>query len=174
MIETHEAGRSDDETARFLESLQAAEDELTAPGLCALPSDELSSVIYTVTALAADPGGNCNDGPYLHVLDQSLGRWSRRKIRKTLAEISVREIQALDCDAWRTEVRLLAAGHALDDTEGDLRSALLALAGLDAPDGAATPTATADISALVAGSSLARRLLEQVVMFWCDEISRTS
>jgi hypothetical protein len=163
-----EVGEDPDADARtpFAIRLEAAESDLMAPGLARLSVEELGSVVLTVTALAADPGGNCNDGPYVHELDENLGRWSRRKIRKALGAHSVREIQAIDYEAWRDEIRLDAACAALDSGEGDLRDALIQLSGRTMEDAVFIPD-SADISSLVAGSSLARRLLARVVDGWC-------
>jgi len=154
----------------FSDRQVAAETELTAPGLSDLSLEELSSVILTVTTLATDPGGNCNDGPYMHELDQALGRWSRRKIRKTLGAYSVRDIQGIDYQAWRDELRLNAACMALDCGEGDLRDALITLAGRNA-EAAALISDSADISSLVAGSTAARRLLARVVDAWSARLN---
>jgi len=148
--------------------MQAAIDEITAPGVCALPTEALSSVVYTVTALAADPGGNCADSPYLHGLDRALGRWTRRKIRKTLGEYSVREVQSLDYDAWRSAVRVLAARMAIDRADGDLRQALMTMAGREDT----SPASNADLSALVACSAEARALVAKLVSTWCEKIRR--
>jgi tetratricopeptide (TPR) repeat protein len=160
-----EVGDGDIET-HFRVRLVDADADLTAPGLADLSIEELSSVIYTVTALSVDPGGNCNDGPYRYELDAALGRWSRRKIRKALGAHSVRDIQAIDYEAWRDAVRLNAACIALDCGEGDLREALITLSGRDA-EGAAEISDSADICALVAGSRMARRLLARVIDTWC-------
>ena len=159
------AGESD---GSFDATLQAAIDEITAPGVCALPTEGLSSVVYTVTALAADPGGNCADSPYLHGLDRALGRWTRRRIRKSLGDHSVREVQSLDYDAWRSAVRVLAARIAIDRSDGDLRAALIQLAtGADAQ-----PASNADLSAWVEGSADARELVGKMVTTWCEKIRR--
>ncbi len=152
----------------FDAALREALDEITAPAVCALPTEGLSSVVYTVTALAADPGGNCADSPYLHGLDRGLGRWTRRRIRKTLGEYSVREVQSLDYDAWRSAVRVLAARIAIDRSDGDLRAALIQLAtGHDTQ-----PASNADLSDWVEGSSDARALVARMVATWCEKIRR--
>jgi len=152
----------------FDETLRAAMDEITAPGMCGLSTESLSSVVYTVTALAADPGGNCADSPYLHGLDRGMGRWSRRRIRKTLGEHSVREVQSLDYDAWRSAVRVLAARMAIDRADGDLRAALIQLAtGEDA-----APASNADLSAWIEGSEDAQALVGKMVSTWCEKIRR--
>jgi tetratricopeptide (TPR) repeat protein len=152
----------------FEETLRGAIDEITAPGVCGLPTEGLSSVVYTVTALAADPGGNCADSPYLHGLDRTLGRWTRRRIRKTLGDHSVREVQSLDYDAWRSAVRVLGARIAIDRSDGDLRAALIHLAtGEDA-----APASNADLSAWIEASSDAQELVGRMVATWCEKIRR--
>ena len=174
-VERRSADNGASEAVRaFWELLGEAQSELCAPGLCDLSSEELSSTVYTVTALAADPGGNCNDGPYLYALDQALGRWARRKIRKSLGNHSVRQIQGIDYDAWRDELRVLAAAIAVDRCEGDLRTALVTLA---TDGGRREPrelSETANLTAVVAGAPLARRLLRRAVQVWCGEIMRSA
>jgi tetratricopeptide (TPR) repeat protein len=158
----------------FWRRVHQAEAELTAPLMCTLPTEALGTVVYSVTALSTDLGGNCNDGPFVHDLDRTMGRWTRRKIRKVLGDRQVRDIQAIDYDAWRAEIRGIAAGLAVDGGEGDLRSALIALSSADTQIDAAHPSPSADITSLVAGSPLARGLLVRVVERWCEEISRSS
>jgi tetratricopeptide (TPR) repeat protein len=156
--------------SRFLAELDRAEAELTAPGLMSLSTLELSSAIYCMTALATDPGGNCNDGPHLHALDEALGRWSRRKIRKSLGETSVREIQSIDYEAWRQEVRDVGAAMALDASGGDLRGALVALTQREGEHGESAPPESANLTSLIKGSPPASSLLRRIVEIWCDQI----
>jgi tetratricopeptide (TPR) repeat protein len=156
----------------FWQRVHQAESELTAPLLCALPTEELGTIIYSATALSTDLGGNCNDGPYVHELDGAMGRWTRRKIRKVLGERLIRDIQAIDYESWRREVRGIAAGLAVDGGDGDLRSALIALASHDAQIDATHPSPSADITSLVAGSPSARGLMSRVIECWCGEIER--
>ncbi len=173
LAETSPPARAGDQAMQdFWAHVGEAEASLTAPGLCWLPSEQLSSIVYTLTALSADPGGNCNDGPYLHSLDGSLGRWTRRKIRKSLEDTAIRDVQAIDYQRWREQIRLLAACKALDTTGGDLRTALIALASEEQGEDWAGPSESADITALVAGSDLALQLLGRAVDAWCREISR--
>ncbi len=142
---------------------------LSSPGLDELDDETLGSIVFTVTALAADPGGNCNDSPYLHAIDEKLGRWVRRKIRRTLGEVDVRAIQAINYAAWRDELQVMAACAALDAREIDLRSALIALV-CEPGTGEAWPPESADLGARVVGSRKARALLRRVTQAWCDTI----
>jgi hypothetical protein len=59
---------------------------------------------------------------------------------------------------------------ALDCGEGDLRDALITLAGRNA-EAAALISDSADISSLVAGSTAARRLLARVVDAWSARLN---
>lgn len=153
-------------------ALQRYQGELSVRGLERLDAETLGSLVFTVTALAADPGGNCNDGPYRHALDEGLGRWVRRKIRRTLGDLAVRDIQSIDYEAWRGDLRVMAACVALDAREIDLRSALLALA-RDPEDEASWPADSADLSSLVSASPAASALLGRAVDVWCDAILGT-
>lgn len=146
---------------------------LSAPGLDALSIDALSSLVFTVTALAVDPGGNCPDSPFLHALDAALGRWTRRKIRRALGDLGVRDIQRIDYAAWRDELRVMAACTAIDAREIDLRSALLALAPTPHGDDAARPSESANLSARISGAPAARALLARAVEGWCSAILGT-
>ena len=143
--------------------------ELTAPGLAGLEPETVGSIVFTLTALAADPGGNCNDGPYAHAIDERLGRWVRRKIRRTLGDVEARAIQAIDYAAWCDELQGMAACAALDAREVDLRSALVALIGETGSEEGLPPD-SADLTARVAGSEKARALLRRVTRAWCDKI----
>jgi tetratricopeptide (TPR) repeat protein len=162
-----EAADDDTAEARLPDTiLRRHQATLSAPGLADLDVDALSSLVFTVTALSVDPGGNCPDSPHLHALDAALGRWARRKVRRTLGDIDVRDIQSIDYAAWRDALRVMAACAAIDASEIDLRAALLALmpaAGRDAAE-------TADLSARIDREPAARALLGRVVDAWCAEL----
>ena len=117
----------------------------------------------------------------LHVVPEhgALDVWSDApKVRKTLDSTTAADIASIDFEAWRTELQVMAAALALDRCNGDLRTALTALVGAIAArerDAEATSCdeipELADITALVAGSPVACRLLERVVLRWCDDIA---
>ena len=71
--------------------------------------------------------------------------------------------------AWRSDLRGLAAAVALDDTELDLRAALVLLA-LDSADAGDAARVEADVSELVAAAPEARALLHRAVHAWLVEL----
>jgi len=162
----------------FWALLREAEAELTAPFLASLPVDELARTLRSLVGLALGSGSVTGDAPVATALDRSLGRWTRRKLRKTLDDTSADDIAGIDFEAWQAELRTMAAVLALDRCNGDLRTALTALVGENAGQTPDTGTDAredipemADITALVAGSPVASRLLERVVVSWCDDIA---
>jgi hypothetical protein len=143
--------------------------------------DELARTLRSLATIALDPGGHPGEGEVATALDRSLGRWTRRKLRRTLGCTSAADVAGIDFELWRTELQAMAAALALDRCNGDLRTALTALAHAPAsssedgaPDGNRGISETGDITSLVAGSPVARRLLERVVLSWCDDLGNAS
>jgi tetratricopeptide (TPR) repeat protein len=171
-------GQSDPGSAHadFRSALRTAEGELTAPGLCDLPTEDLSAMICTIAALSTDRGSGDPDNPYEQALDRALGRWSRRKIRKQLGGLAICDIQAVDYEAWRDAVRSIAAGIVVERSGGDLRSALIGLTQMARSESgdhhSADPIAgeRTDITALVAGCPVANALLGRAVEVWSASI----
>jgi len=99
-----------------------------------------------------------------------MGRMARRRVRRALGETSIESIAALDVDAWRCDLRSLAAATALDEGAGTLRTALLALV-CDASECVPAEIGeTADLTALINGCPEARALVRRVVRAWLMEI----
>jgi len=169
--------QGDEAQRAFWALLREAEVELTAPFLPLLPVDELARTLRSLATIALDPGGHPGEDEVATALERSLGRWTRRKLRRTLGSTSANDIAGVDFELWRTELRAMAAAVALDRCNGDLRTALTALAHPPAssnedgpPDSYQGISETGDITSLVAGSPVARQLLERVVLTWCDDL----
>jgi tetratricopeptide (TPR) repeat protein len=154
----------------FRRALVHAEGELCAPALVALPVERLRETLTALAALALEPGGAQGGGADTAALERAVGRWTRRKLRRALEGARQPEIEAIDFEAWRGELRILAALAVLDEGGGDLRSALLTLAADAGAEVDAELPDAADISPLAACSDAARGLLGRVAEAICAEL----
>jgi tetratricopeptide (TPR) repeat protein len=161
----------------FGRSLRESERELCAPRLDTLSDDELSDLLAMLAGLALgdEPGDmprpETEFGRNLEeALERAVGRWTRRKMRRTLDGTSLGQIRAIDPSSWRAAVRGLAAAVAVDANQGDLRNALVHLC-RDSED--ASPIADSDdLSARIAGSGDAAELLRRVAANWSQQLVR--
>jgi tetratricopeptide (TPR) repeat protein len=161
---------SEDPVSAFRAAALAAESQLTASALIPLREQELAEVLKFVSALALHPDQVQGDGHLLNAMSSAIRRRARRRLRRILGGESLEAIAEVDFAAWRTEVRALAVAIALDETGGDLRTALGVLiseesdhAVLDLPDGA-------DLTPYVAAYPQARALLRRVVRTWLQSL----
>jgi tetratricopeptide (TPR) repeat protein len=165
----------------FPSLLRQAEREVCAAGLERLSDPELEGLLGTVAALALGEGPE-SEGPESGLapdvargLERALGRWSRRKLRRTLDGTSAQQIAAIDVASWRVAVAGLAAAVAVDRNQGDLRTALVALCGhaggWASGDGEA-PGERIDLCTRIAGSPFANELVRRVAASWCQELIR--
>ena len=76
----------------------------------------------------------------------------------------------MDYSRWRAGIRAQVAARVLNESGGDLRSALMALIGLDSEDGAPDPPDDADLSSWIAASPQARELLARVESTWVQRL----
>jgi tetratricopeptide (TPR) repeat protein len=159
----------DDPLLAFRAAAFAAEGRLSAPALLPLPTPELREALL-VTATLAQGGEDLRaSGRFVNALTAALGRRARRGLRRLLEGISLDALARVDFEAWRSELRGLAAAVALDATGGDLRAALVALA-VETSERAAELPPTADLSPLVAASPEARSCLRRVVRAWLSRL----
>jgi hypothetical protein len=104
-------------------------------------------------------------------LASAIGRRARRRLRRVLEGTPLAAITALDFGAWLAEVRALAAASVLDESQGDLRTALLACL----PDAGAHAGSSlgdsVDLTALVAAQPEARALLRRTLRAWLAGVS---
>jgi len=90
-----------------------------------LSAAEAGEVLTLVSAVCLEPDQVRGEGRLLNGVSTAISRRSRRRLRRLLEEVSLDRIESVDFEAWRLEVRSLAAAIALDETDGDLRTALL-------------------------------------------------
>ena len=163
----------DPELARALRQIEEIEDELSAPGLARLDADERGKLFATLAALLLDPGGNGEESRYRDALDEAVGRWTRRKIRRMVEETTLADIEAFDHESWGFELRAIAAAQVVDRNGGDLRCVLRALVLLEKERSDEPLPEGARIATLVADSEPARRLLKRISSLLCDRLERS-
>jgi tetratricopeptide (TPR) repeat protein len=154
--------------AAFRAAALAAQGRLTAPALLPLTAAQHGEVLGVVANLVLEPDLVRGGGQLVNGLASALGRRARRRLRRALEGTSPAAIAALDWGAWLAEVRTLAAAVALDETRGDLRTALLACLADDAERPADSLHEAADLTVLVSAHPEARSLLRRAVRAWLD------
>ena len=154
--------------AAFRAAALATQGRLTAPALLPLTAAQQGEVLGVVANLVVEPDLVRGGGQLVNGLASALGRRVRRRLRRVLEGTSLAAIAALDRDAWLAEVRTLAAAVVLDETRGDLRTALLACLADDAERPADSLHEAADLTGLVAAHPEARSLLRRAVRAWFD------
>jgi hypothetical protein len=158
-----------DPLAAFRAAAFAAEGRLWAPALLPLPTGEVGEILLLVAALALDAEPRHASGRLVNALSTTLGRRTRRGLRRLLEGVALEDLAAVDFGAWRSELRALAAAVALDETGADLRTSLVALAA-ETSEGAAELAPGADLSAHVAASPEARSLLLRAERSWLARV----
>jgi hypothetical protein len=164
---------SDESVRAAIHQIQEIEDELTAPGLNRLGTDERASLFAAIVGLFLDVGGNGGDSRFRDKVDHALGRWTRRKAKRIAEETTVAEIEALDHQAWESELRALSAAQTLDRNGGDLRTVLRALLTLEMSSTDTEPYDGMDLGTLVSTSDSSRRLLARVTNLLCDRLEQS-
>jgi hypothetical protein len=165
---------ADDEKERAIHALWAIEDDLTAPGLGRLDAEERADLFAAVADLLLEPGGNAGASRFRGVLEDALGRWTRRKARRIVEETPLEAITSVDQQAWGETLRALAAAQAVDRNGGDLRSVLRALLALEPEADHAIGLEDAGLATLAGTCEPARRLLSRVTQQLCDRLERRS
>ena len=154
--------------AAFRAAALAAQGRLTAPALLPLAAAQQGEVLSVVASLVIEPDLVRGGGQLVNGLASALGRRARRRLRRVLEGTSLEAITSLDPRAWLAEVRTLAAAVALDETHGDLRTALLACLADDAEHLADSRNQAVDLTGLVGAHPEARSLLRRAVRAWFD------
>jgi hypothetical protein len=80
------------------------------------------------------------------------------------------EIDQINFEDWRGEVRALAAAIAVDETKIDLRMALIALARDASEHRDENISENADLTAWVAEKPAANALLQQAIRSWLSQL----
>ncbi len=161
------------EVTEAMQQIFSTEDDLTAPRLSQLDAEDRRALFSSIGALFLDPGGNGGLSRYSDALDQELGRWTRRKVRRTVEETTVTEIEALDHEAWGVELRTLAAALVIDRNGGDLRSVLRGLLLIDQSQAGEPHFENAELGTLAATSETARRLLARITSLLCERLKNS-
>jgi tetratricopeptide (TPR) repeat protein len=160
---------ANDENQFRARALSAA-GRLTSPAVLTLATPELAELAGLLAAIALEVEEIRGDGRLINALSGTLRRRQRRKLRRLIEETSVEEIEAIDYDQWRIDLRGLAAEIALHDGDEELRTALIALV-RDEHDGLDDEVRDdADLSELVATAPVARALMRRLVFRWLDDI----
>ncbi|MBW2287440.1 MAG: tetratricopeptide repeat protein [Deltaproteobacteria bacterium] len=155
-----------DPASTFRAAAIAAEGEISAAALIPLTEQELGEALTVTAAIALDPEHIHGDGRLLNAMSSAIRRRLRRRIRRILANESLERIAAVDFGAWRTEVRALASAIALDQTDGDLRTALAVLISEESDRPVLDLPADADLTPYVAAYPLAQSLMRRIVHTW--------
>ncbi|MFV1977900.1 MAG: tetratricopeptide repeat protein [Myxococcota bacterium] len=153
----------DDPIAAFHAKALTAEGRLTAPALLPLTTRELGDLVVLIAALALDMERARGDGHVVNAVSAAIKRRLRRRLRRHLDDDSMDEIDQIDFEDWRGEVRALAAAIAVDETEIDLRTAFIALARDASEHRTEEISENADLTAWVAERPAANALLQQAI-----------
>jgi tetratricopeptide (TPR) repeat protein len=160
------AGPGEDTLTRFRNAAVAAEADLTAPALLPLGAREFEETLQVLIRVADEQETVTGDGHLVNALAEAVGRRQRRRLRRFLEGVTAAELEAIDFEAWRRELRALSHAVALDRTGGDLRSALCALlADHTAAEVSGLPP-EADLTPWVKSCPAACGLLDRVVRAW--------
>jgi hypothetical protein len=160
----------DDPIAAFHAEALSAEGRLTAPALLPIATRELGDLVVLVAALALDLERARGDGHVVNAVSSTIKRRLRRRLRRYLTDYSMDEIDQVDFDDWRGDVRALAAATAVDETGIDLRTALIALARDASEHRAEEISENADLTAWVAEKPAANALLRQAIRSWLRQL----
>jgi hypothetical protein len=156
--------------AAFRAALLRCEGQLAAPALVPLTTREAAEVLELVVRLSVEPETVRGDGRLVNALSAALRRRLRRRLRQEIGEVPIDTRCGVDCEAWRVQLRALAAGQAIVDSGCSLRNALVSLA-REEGDGLDTELRDqADLAPRVAASPVARTLLCRLVSDWLERI----
>jgi hypothetical protein len=123
-----------------------------------------------IAALALDLERARGDGHIVNAVSAAIKRRLRRRLGRHLDGDSLDEIDQIDFEDWRGEVRALAAAIAIDETGIDLRTALIALARDASEHRVEEISENADLTAWVAERPGANALLRQAIRSWLRQL----
>jgi tetratricopeptide (TPR) repeat protein len=159
-----------DPIAAFHAAALAAEGRLTASALIPLSTHELGDLVVLIAGLALDLEGARGDGRIVNAISSAIKRRLRRRLRRHVKDDSIDQISQVDFEAWRGEVRALAAAMAVDETGIDLRTALIALARDASERRTEEISDRADLTGWVAERPAANALLLQAIQSWLRQL----
>ncbi len=147
----------------FRAAALAVEGRLSARALLPLPVEEVAEVMTLVASLCFETEEVRGSAKRVNALSNAIGRRARRRLRRLLGDLTLERVAGLDFGAWRDQLRALAAAVALEETGGDLRTALLALL-RDASDSLPDkPGEHADLTPQLTACPPARALVRRAV-----------
>ncbi|MEE8475601.1 MAG: tetratricopeptide repeat protein, partial [Myxococcota bacterium] len=161
---------SSDPTLSFRSELLVAQGRLTAPALLPLNNREVGEVLSLLAALALDPDQVRGDGQLVNALASSLGRRTRRRLKRILDQTSLEAVAGVDYSAWRRELHALATARTLDGIGGDLRTALVSLICGETDQSPRDLPPGADLTALIEGCPEADALLRLTLETWLESV----
>ncbi|MBW2240831.1 MAG: tetratricopeptide repeat protein [Deltaproteobacteria bacterium] len=115
-----------DPVTRLRSALIEAEGELSSPALVPLSNQEAGQALGLAAALILEVESVQGDGHLVNEMSRTIGRRTRRRLRKSLGQLTPETLAEVDWNAWRMQLRVEAAGVALERVDGELRSAFLA------------------------------------------------
>jgi len=159
-----------DPVAAFHAAALVAEGQLTAPAVLPLSTPELADLIVLIAGLALELDGASGDGRIVNAVSSAIKRRLRRRLRRHLKDASIAAIREVDFEAWRAEVRALAAATAVDETGLDLRTALIALARDASQNRRDEISDRADLTGWIPERPAANALLRQAIRSWLRQL----
>jgi hypothetical protein len=160
----------DDPIAAFHAEALAAEGRLTASAVLPVSTQELRDLVVLIAGLALDLEGAHGDGRVVNAVSTAIKRRLRRRLRRHLKDDSIEQIEQINFENWRSEVRALAAAMAIDETGIDLRTALIALARDASEHRTEEISEKADLTAWATERPAANALLRQAIGSWLRQL----
>jgi hypothetical protein len=156
----------------FGRSVAAVRRRLIGAAFAELSGEEIEATVRALIAVAAGEASGETGSERARELDRQLSRRAHKRLRRALHGSAAERMLEVDFEAWRAELRTLATAVALDESERDLRTALLSLLrSAAARDGEELDLcSTGDMSARIAADPDAQALLRRVVVGWASEL----
>jgi tetratricopeptide (TPR) repeat protein len=159
-----------DPVVAFRSRMLAVQAELSAAALLTQSARDVRDVMLLLVQLVLEPEHVTGQGNLVNALSESLGRRRRRKLRKILGEqATLADFAGIDFEAWRIELRALAAAEALRrDAAAPLRTALVAL--IADCESARELADEAALGPQIEAEPAARALLQRLVEDWLGRL----
>ncbi len=166
---TPAAAPNGDPVVAFRGRVLAIQAELSAAVLLTQSARDVREVLELLVQLALQPEHVNGHGTLVNALSESLGRRRLRKLRRILGDdANPRDFAGVDYDAWRTELRALAAAEAIRRDATPLRTAIVAL--IAESDSASELSGDAPIAPHVEADPVACALLRRLVEDWLGRL----
>lgn len=154
-----------DPVVAFRSRMLAVQAELSAAALLTQSTRDVREVMQLLVQLALEPAHVSGHGNLVNALSASLGRRRRKKLRRILGEDATpSDFAGVDFEAWRIELRALAAAEAIRRDGAPLRTALVAL--IAETEAAGDLSGEAPLGPQIEAEPAARALLQRLVDDW--------